>query len=115
VTGIALSVDLPDDAVDALIDRLVMDSRLLDRLAQTLEERGDANPGEQWMTTRQAAEYLGLSVAALHRLTAARAVPFEQGRPNARCWFQRRALDAWRAAGEPPTASNVLPLKPDRR
>lgn len=52
-----------------------------------------------WMTTREAAVYLGLTVAALHRLTAARAIPFEQDAPNGKCWFNRADLDAWRRSG----------------
>jgi excisionase family DNA binding protein len=52
-----------------------------------------------WMTTREAAAHLGLTLAALHRLTAARAVPFEQDAPGGKCWFQRADLDAWRRGG----------------
>jgi excisionase family DNA binding protein len=53
-----------------------------------------------WMTSRQAATYLGLTLAALHRLTAARAVPFEQDAPGGKCWFNRADLDAWRRNGD---------------
>jgi excisionase family DNA binding protein len=52
-----------------------------------------------WMTSREAAAYLGLTLAALHRLTAARAVPFEQDAPGGKCWFNRADLDAWRRGG----------------
>ena len=48
------------------------------------------------MTTKEAAAYLGLTVAALHRLTAERRIPFSQSRPNARCFFKKSALDDWR-------------------
>ena len=52
-----------------------------------------------WMTSREAATYLGLTLAALHRLTAARAVPFEQDAPGGKCWFNSADLDAWRRGG----------------
>lgn len=56
------------------------------------------------MTSRAAADYLGLSVGAYHKLTAARAVPFEQRGPGCRCWFKREELDRWQHAGRPRTA-----------
>jgi excisionase family DNA binding protein len=52
-----------------------------------------------WMTSREAATYLGLTLAALHRLTASRAVPFEQDTSGGKCWFNRADLDAWRRGG----------------
>ncbi len=52
-----------------------------------------------WMTSREAATYLGLTLPALHRLTAARAVPFEQDSPGGKCWFNRADLNAWRRGG----------------
>jgi excisionase family DNA binding protein len=52
-----------------------------------------------WMTSREAATYLGLTLTALHRLTAARAVPFAQDAPGGKCWFNRADLDDWRRGG----------------
>jgi hypothetical protein len=52
-----------------------------------------------WMGSREAAAYLGLTLAALHRLTAARVVPFEQDTPGGKCWFHRGDLDDWRRRG----------------
>lgn len=49
-----------------------------------------------WLTTKQAAAYLGLSVDAIHRHTSARTIPFEQSGPGAKCYFRRDALDDWR-------------------
>jgi len=51
------------------------------------------------MTSDQAATYLSITVAALHQLTAARAIPFEQDGPGCKCWFKRGEVDAWRRAG----------------
>ena len=96
--ALALLDALDDDALDALAERLA--PRLVERLGT---HKADA---ERWMTTREAAAYIGRSVAALHKLTAARAIPFEQECPRARCYFKRSDLDAWmRAQG----ASTPLP------
>jgi hypothetical protein len=38
-----------------------------------------------------------MSANALHKLTAARSIPFAQpGGPNGRCYFKREDLDQWR-------------------
>ena len=70
----------------------------VDDLAAAIAARLPAVPGaaEGWMTTAQAARYLGLSVTALHKLTSAREVPFAQDVPGGKCWFKRSDLDAWR-------------------
>ena len=84
----------------ALIGQL--DDDALAELAARLEPflpRPALAEGDRWLNTRQAAEYLGISLNALHRLTAARAIPFEQDRPGAKCWFRRSELDAWRRGG----------------
>jgi excisionase family DNA binding protein len=50
-----------------------------------------------WLTTREAAAYLSMTPNALHKLTAARSIPFAQpGGPNGRCYFLRADLDEWR-------------------
>jgi hypothetical protein len=41
-------------------------------------------------------DYLGVSLAALHKHTAARTIPFEQDAPGCKLWFRRDELDAWR-------------------
>jgi excisionase family DNA binding protein len=68
---------------------------LADRLAPFLPTPSVPEP-DRWLNTREAAAYLGISVNALHRLTAARSIPFEQHAPGARCYFRRVDLDAWR-------------------
>jgi excisionase family DNA binding protein len=88
MTGVALNLD--DDALDALADALA--DRIVARLEHRLRGGGDSG----WMTTKQAAEHLGLSIHALHKLTAARAIPFTQDAPGARCYFKRADLDDWR-------------------
>jgi excisionase family DNA binding protein len=75
--------------------------RLADLIADRVAERllalgGGVGREAAWLTTREAAEYLGMTVNALHRLTAERRVPFSQDRPGAKCWFRRSDLDAYR-------------------
>lgn len=74
---------LDDDALDALAERLA--PRIAERLPQA----------DEWMETADAARYIGRSVTAMHKLTAARAIPFEQEKPGAKCYFLRTELDAW--------------------
>jgi excisionase family DNA binding protein len=62
------------------------------------DELRDQRADDGWMDSKQAAAYLSLTVAALHRVTARREVPFHQDRPGGKCWFKRSELDAWRAA-----------------
>lgn len=85
--GAALLEALDEDALDRLADQLV--PRLAGRLAV-----GRGEP-DRWLTSREAAGYIGRSVTALHKLTAARAIPFSQDGPGARCYFRRSDLDTW--------------------
>ena len=75
-------------------DRLAADLAAVLRPHLQMEQ-----PPGGWMTSREAAAYLGLTLPALHRLTAARALPFEQDAPGGKCWFHRADLDAWRRRG----------------
>jgi excisionase family DNA binding protein len=83
--------------VRALLDDLDPDDlrELAERLAPYLP-RPTPSDVDRWLTTKQAAEHLGMSVGALHRLTAERAIPFEQSGPGAKCYFKRSDLDEWR-------------------
>lgn len=87
----ALVASLDDPALDALADLL----------APKLEARlTAARPTEDgWLDAKRAAAYIGLSVNALHKLTAERAIPFEQEGPGCKCWFKRSELDEWRRTG----------------
>lgn len=58
--------------------------------------RPQALEPDRWLSMREAAEYLGMSITALHKLTAAREIPFSQRTPCGKCWFQRSDLDEWR-------------------
>jgi hypothetical protein len=88
--SIQLAVTVPSEAVERIARRTaVLVSELL------LTER-DA---DRWLDTREAATYLGLTPNALHKLTAARQIPFAQDVPGGKCWFLRSELSAWRRAG----------------
>lgn len=77
-----------------------LDGAALDHLAALLAPRLRTEPSpDGWLDARAAAEHLGLpSVDQLHKLTAARVLPFSQERPGAKCYFRRADLDAYREA-----------------
>jgi len=80
--------------------------RLAERLAPLLAP-SEPPTEDRWLCSRDAAIYLGLSLHAVHKLTAARAIPFEQDGPGCKCWFKRSELDAWVRAGRPPKTPRV--------
>jgi len=84
----ALVASLDDPALDALADRLAP------KLAERLVAREQAP--DEWLTSKQAAAYVGISVNALHKHTSARMIPFVQDGPGCKMWFKRSELDAWR-------------------
>lgn len=84
----ALIASLDAEALDALAERLAP------RLAGSLAAGTGPEP-DRWLTTREAAGYIGRSPNGLHKLTAARAIPCSQDGPGARCYFRRSDLDAW--------------------
>src|SRR5689334_22316340 len=92
--------NLASAILDALDDASL--ERLAERLAPRLADRiacPKASQADRWLDARQAAAHLGLSVTALHKLTAARLIPFEQDGPGCRLWFRRSELDRWRQEG----------------
>ena len=77
--------------------RVLVPASALDALADALAARlNAARVDDPWMTSQEAASYLGLSLDALHRLTAARRIPFTQDTPAGRLYFKRAELDSWR-------------------
>jgi hypothetical protein len=98
--------------VDAL-DEAALDS-LADRLAPRIAERL-AHDRDRWLSAKDAAGHLGITVDALHKLTAAREIPFEQDAPSCRLWFQRSELDRWRRGGGRRARGSASTLLPRRR
>lgn len=84
-----------------VIDVMRGDARLAAELAAVLGPhlQQQEQPADRWMDSRKAADYLGLTVAALHRYTAARTIPFSQDTSGGKCWFNRAELDDWRRGG----------------
>jgi excisionase family DNA binding protein len=83
------SIDVPE----ALVERVAV--RVAEILRPLIAESSSASAAG-WMTSAQAADYLGMSRNALHKLTSAREIPFSQDAPGGKCWFQAGELDEWR-------------------
>lgn len=85
-----------EDLLDLLADALA------DRLADRLARRDDSEapePDDAWLTTAQAAQYLGLHRDTVRKLAAGRDLPCEQDAPGCKLYFRRAELDQWRASG----------------
>lgn len=78
-----------------LVDDLVSRIDALEReVAELLE--GLETQESPWLDAAAAADYLAMPLGTLRNLTSARAIPFvKEGR---RVFYDRRALDEWRAA-----------------
>jgi excisionase family DNA binding protein len=89
-----------------LLDELEPDElgELARRLAP-LMPRPEPVARDGWLNSRQAAEYLGISLDSLHQLTARREIPFEQHVSGGRLYFDPAAVDNWRR-GNPAKRSN---------
>ena len=84
-----IPIELPENVLDALAERVA---------ARVLERLEGAQDGDRWLDAKQAADYLGLSINALHKLTAARQLPAAQEAPGLKLWFRRhtaRPLAFW--------------------
>jgi excisionase family DNA binding protein len=82
----------------ALLDQLGPEDleQLAERLAPYLRP-ARAPTEDGWLSTREAAEYAGCSVDALHKAMARRDVRFEQNGRGGKAWFRRSDVDAWRS------------------
>jgi excisionase family DNA binding protein len=69
--------DVLDELVDLLAERVA--ARVQARLFMRAPEESP------WLTTREAADHLGMHPDTLRRLAAERAIPSEQDGPDARC------------------------------
>ena len=90
--------DLANVFVAALLSRLSEPASaraLAESLAPFLRDCAE----REWMSTADAARYLGTTATALHKRTAARSIPCHQDQPGGRLSFRRSELDAWRCSG----------------
>ncbi len=98
----AAGADTPRQSLPAII---VGDEGGLRRLALLLAPYlpAPAAPSEpdRWLSTREAAEYAGTTLRALHKAMAARELHFEQDTPAGKAWFKRADIDAWRRGERP--------------
>ncbi len=87
--ALALVQSLDDDALDALA--LALAPRLRAILSADLDD-------DQWLTTKDAADHLGITVKALHHRAAAGSIPChrDSDEKGAKLWFLRSELDQWR-------------------
>jgi Helix-turn-helix domain len=100
----------------ALVEAL--DDAALERLAERLGphlDRDTRGAQEGWLDARAAAAHLGVSVDALHKLAAARRLPFAQEGPGCKLYFRGAELDAWRRGGGLEGAEDASTLLPRRR
>ena len=97
-----LWAEMNDDDLDRLGELLL--PRMQDRIAS------NTGRADGWLDTRQAADYLGITKAALYRATAERTIAFEQSGPGCKCWFKRPDLDDWRR-GQTRDAAKTQPRR----
>lgn len=79
-----------------VLDALRDDPATITEFRELLGISGPAADGDGWLGAAEAATFLGVSVNALHKLTARRALPFAQDVPGGKLYFRRRDLNAWR-------------------
>jgi hypothetical protein len=99
VSGTVTTVGAARASGQAIAAIIAGDESGLQQLAELLAPYLPAPVAEEpdrWMGSREAAEYAGTSIHALHRAMAAREVHFEQDCPGGKAWFKREDIDAWR-------------------
>jgi excisionase family DNA binding protein len=95
MSGCAPLIDVAlGDLLDAVADRLA------ERIAPQLAAPGDRLT-DRWLTTREAAQHLGMHPDNLRKLAAAREIPSEQDAPGCVHHFRLSDLDRWRESGGP--------------
>jgi excisionase family DNA binding protein len=60
---------------------------------ESIQQQADIT-AKEILTSKEAAQYMGVSLSQLHKLTMARAIPFSK--PSGKlCYFNRRELERW--------------------
>lgn len=94
-TSAAPAVGPGQNVIDQLLTQLaeLVAERLAAQLAAPQRERKD-----EWLDTRRAAEYLGISRDSVRRLAAEGSIPTEQAGVGCKLYFRRSTLDEWRCS-----------------
>jgi hypothetical protein len=100
--GIAMFEHTEDKALDRIAEKLIL------RLLPALQDR-DGKPAARMMTTRAAADYLGLSVSSVEHLRHRRLIPCVK--INRRNMYDRLALNRWLASKSGTTESPPKTVK----
>ncbi len=81
----------------------------LEALEAMVDEPAPARPdgGDRWLSTREAADYLGLHPKTLSNYASAGEVPSVQRSPRGRRYFRRSDLDRWREQWLPAEGSRL--------
>jgi excisionase family DNA binding protein len=93
----------PDQAtvLDLILDQLA--ARVADQITARLAAVNEPL-ADQWLDSRGAAAYLGISRDTVRRLAAEGSLPTEQASANCKLYFRRSDLDKWRRNGSNPIA-----------
>ncbi|ASJ54890.1 hypothetical protein BP422_15735 [Brevibacillus formosus] len=89
------------DFLEALVDQIAQDERLIEKLVPKLVERlgGFLEKPDRWLSVSEAAEYMGVSKEIVYimvregSLKASRLGQLQSRKPSIR--FKKSALDAW--------------------
>jgi excisionase family DNA binding protein len=94
--------DHATDVLDHLLGQLaeLVADRVAARLGEPQRERAD-----EWLDTRRAADYLGISRDSVRRLAAEGSIATEQAGVACKLFFRRSDLDAWRCTASGPLES----------
>lgn len=71
-------------------------AKVEERLLRRLEASGALAPPRRWLSTKEAAEYLGIDEDTLGAAARRGEVRSEQATPGAKRWFEPEALDEYR-------------------
>ena len=91
------ALDGPD--LDRLADSL---APLVHRLASRTRPPSEPEPEvtrlstSEWLDSKSAAQYLGVTRKALYHYKDGRDLPSHQREPGGKLWFKRSELDTWR-------------------
>jgi excisionase family DNA binding protein len=85
--------------LDLILDHLA--ARVADQITARLAASSESS-ADQWLDSRGAANYLGISRDTVRRLAAEGSLPTEQAGTNCKLYFRRSDLDCWRQSGSIP-------------